>query len=74
MTGEGFRPEPVRVVIVPDPRVKQSYPNHTQLEKDESHLSYRCGERDAAGYAQGPVAEPPAGWRMNYWLPDLRHK
>ncbi|HUF42513.1 MAG TPA: nitroreductase family protein [Verrucomicrobiae bacterium] len=38
MTGDGFRRAPVHIVIVGDPRVKQSYPIRTQLEKAESHF------------------------------------
>jgi nitroreductase len=38
MTGDGFRRAPVHIVILGDPRVKQSYPIRTQLEKAESHF------------------------------------
>jgi len=38
MTGDGFRHAPVHVVIVGDPRVKESYPIRTKLEKAESHF------------------------------------
>jgi nitroreductase len=38
MTGDGFRRAPIHIVIVGDPRVKQSYPIRTQLEKAESHF------------------------------------
>jgi nitroreductase len=38
MTGDGFRHAPAHVVILGDPRVKQSYPIRTQLEKAESHF------------------------------------
>ena len=38
MTGDGFRHAPVHIVILGDPRVKQSYPIRTQLEKAESHF------------------------------------
>src|SRR5207247_1791583 len=38
MTGDGFRHAPVYVVILGDPRVKESYPIRTKLEKAESHF------------------------------------
>jgi nitroreductase len=38
MTGDGFRHAPLHIVILGDPRVKQSYPIRTQLEKAESHF------------------------------------
>lgn len=38
MTGDGFRHAPVHIVVLGDPRVKQSYPIRTQLEKAESHF------------------------------------
>jgi nitroreductase len=38
MTGDGFRHAPVHMVIVGDPRVKESYPIRTKLEKAESHF------------------------------------
>jgi nitroreductase len=38
MTGDGFRHAPVHIVIVGDPRVKESYPIRTKLEKAESHF------------------------------------
>ena len=38
MTGDGFRHAPVHIVILGDPRVKQSYPIRTQLEKAEAHF------------------------------------
>jgi nitroreductase len=38
MTGDGFRRAPVHIVVLGDPRVKQSYPIRTQLEKAESHF------------------------------------
>jgi nitroreductase len=38
MIGDGFRHAPVHVVIVGDPRVKESYPIRTKLEKAESHF------------------------------------
>jgi hypothetical protein len=38
MTGDGFRHAPVHVVILGDPRVKESYPIRTKLEKAESHF------------------------------------
>jgi nitroreductase len=38
MTGDGFRHAPVHIVVVGDPRVKESYPIRTKLEKAESHF------------------------------------
>jgi nitroreductase len=38
MTGDGFRHAPVHLIIVGDPRVKESYPIRTKLEKAESHF------------------------------------
>jgi nitroreductase len=38
MTGDGFRHAPVHIVILGDPRVKDSYPIRTKLEKAESHF------------------------------------
>lgn len=38
MTGDGFRHAPVHVVILGDPRVKESYPIRTKLEKADSHF------------------------------------
>jgi len=38
MTGDGFRHAPVHIVILGDPRVKESYPIRTKLEKAESHF------------------------------------
>lgn len=38
MTGDGFRHAPVHIVIVGDPRVKESYPIRTKLEKADSHF------------------------------------
>ena len=38
MTGDGFRRAPIHIVIVGDPRVKESYPIRTKLEKAESHF------------------------------------
>ncbi len=38
MTGDGFRRAPVPIVVLGHPRVKQSYPIRTQLEKAESHF------------------------------------
>jgi 5,6-dimethylbenzimidazole synthase len=38
MTGDGFRHAPVHVVVLGDPRVKESYPIRTKLEKAESHF------------------------------------
>jgi 5,6-dimethylbenzimidazole synthase len=38
MTGDGFRHAPVHVIILGDPRVKESYPVRTKLEKAESHF------------------------------------
>src|SRR5439155_22601839 len=38
MTGDGFHHAQVHVVILGDPRVKESYPIRTKLEKAESHF------------------------------------
>jgi len=38
MTGDGFRRAPVHIVVLGDPRVKESYPIRTKLEKAESHF------------------------------------
>ena len=38
MTGDGFLHAPVHIVILGDPRVKDSYPIRTKLEKAESHF------------------------------------
>jgi nitroreductase len=38
MTGDGFRHAPVHIVILGDPRVKESYPIRTKLEKADSHF------------------------------------
>jgi nitroreductase len=38
MTGDGFRHAPVHLVILGDPRVKESYPIRTKLEKTDSHF------------------------------------
>ena len=38
MTGDGFRHAPVHLVILGDPRVKESYPIRTKLEKADSHF------------------------------------
>jgi nitroreductase len=38
MTGDGFRSAPVHIIILGDPRVKESYPIRTKLEKAESHF------------------------------------
>lgn len=38
MTGDGFRHAPVHLIILGDPRVKESYPIRTKLEKAESHF------------------------------------
>lgn len=38
MTEDGFRHAPVHIVILGDPRVKESYPIRTKLEKAESHF------------------------------------
>ena len=38
MTGDGFRHAPVHIIIVGDPRVKESYPIRTKLEKADSHF------------------------------------
>ena len=38
MTGDGFRHAPVHIIVLGDPRVKDSYPIRTKLEKAESHF------------------------------------
>jgi 5,6-dimethylbenzimidazole synthase len=38
MTGDGFRHAPVHIIVTGDPRVKESYPIRTKLEKAESHF------------------------------------
>jgi 5,6-dimethylbenzimidazole synthase len=38
MTGDGFRHATVHVVVLGDPRVRESYPIRTKLEKAESHF------------------------------------
>jgi nitroreductase len=38
MTGDGFRHAPVHLVILGDPRVRESYPIRTKLEKADSHF------------------------------------
>ena len=38
MTGDAFRHAPVHLVILGDPRVKESYPIRTKLEKADSHF------------------------------------
>jgi len=38
MTGDGFRHAPVHIIILGDPRVKESYPIRTKLEKADSHF------------------------------------
>ena len=38
MTGDGFRHAPVHIVVLGDPRVRESYPIRTKLEKTESHF------------------------------------
>jgi nitroreductase len=38
MTGDGFRHAPVHLVILGDPRIKESYPIRTKLEKADSHF------------------------------------
>jgi nitroreductase len=39
MTGDGFRRAPVHLIILGDPRVKESYPIRTNLEKADSHFT-----------------------------------
>ena len=39
MTGDGFRYAPVHLIILGDPRVKESYPIRTKLEKADSHFT-----------------------------------
>jgi nitroreductase len=38
MTGAGFRNAPVFIIVVGDPRVKESYPVRTREDKAESHF------------------------------------
>jgi len=38
MTGAGFRDAPVHIIVLGDPRVNDSYPIRTILEKSESHF------------------------------------
>jgi len=38
MTGAGFRNAPVHVVVLGDPRVKESYPIRTREDKADSHF------------------------------------
>lgn len=38
MTGDGFRHAPVHIIVLGDPRVRESYPIRTKLEKSESHF------------------------------------
>src|SRR5215510_13682493 len=38
MTGDGFRHAPVHIIVLGDPRVKETYPVRTMLDKSESHF------------------------------------
>ena len=38
MTGDGFRRAPAHIIVLGDPRVKESYPIRTKLEKADSHF------------------------------------
>jgi nicotinate-nucleotide--dimethylbenzimidazole phosphoribosyltransferase len=38
MTGDGFRHAPVHIIILGDPRVKETYPVRTMLDKADSHF------------------------------------
>lgn len=38
MTGAGFRHAPVHIIVLGDPRVKETYPVRTMLEKSDSHF------------------------------------
>lgn len=38
MTGAGFRSAPVHIVVLGDPRVKESYPIRTREDKADSHF------------------------------------
>ena len=38
MTGDGFRDAPVHILVLGDPRVKETYPVRTMLDKAESHF------------------------------------
>jgi nitroreductase len=38
MTGDGFRHAPIHIVVLGDPRVKETYPVRTMLDKADSHF------------------------------------
>jgi hypothetical protein len=38
MTGDGFRHAPVHIIVLGDPRVKETYPVRTMLDKADSHF------------------------------------
>jgi nitroreductase len=38
MTGDGFRHAPIHIIVLGDPRVKETYPVRTMLDKAESHF------------------------------------
>ncbi len=38
MTGDGFRHAPIHIMVLGDPRVKETYPVRTMLDKAESHF------------------------------------
>jgi nitroreductase len=38
MTGDGFRQAPVHLIVLGDPRVKETYPVRTMLDKADSHF------------------------------------
>jgi len=38
MTGDGFRHAPVHIIVLGDPRVKETYPIRTMLDKADSHF------------------------------------
>jgi nitroreductase len=38
MTGDGFRHAPVHLIVLGDPRVKETYPVRTMLDKADSHF------------------------------------
>ena len=43
MTGAGFRHAPVHVLVLGDPRVNETYPIRTRLDKSESHFYTSLG-------------------------------
>ena len=43
MTGAGFRHAPVHILVLGDPRVNETYPIRTRLDKSESHFFTSLG-------------------------------